>query len=446
VVTFFWIVKEGDLVADRYRLLRRIGAGAMGTVWAARHEVLGREVALKICDEAGRGEGRPAAGCRDKRDLFLREVRTVSRLRHPNVVDIADAGDAGPQGLYLAMELLEGEPLAQRIARSPLPPAEALAIAAELCRGLAAAHAAGVVHRDLKPENVFLGRGPGGGVTPKLLDFGVSSARGAAESTTLGTPAYMSPEQALGEQDVDHRTDVWAMGVVLYEMITAQLPFQADSYPALLPLIIEAPTPPLPESVSAEVRTVIAGCLAKDRDDRYPSADALRAAIERALLALPDPTVNRSNFVVETSTPGVAGGEAGYPPASGGPPGARPARGLAAAVVAVTLAIGVAALAARTGRGKPHEGSLSGSAASATASALELAAPPTAVDDGGSAVASPPDAQAAGRPQDIDPVGGHPQAPAVAPKPSTGAPASRGGSRSAPVRLRKVTNVNNAGF
>ena len=273
-------MKPQDLVSDRYRLLRLIGRGAESVVWAARHELLHRDLALKLTSA-----GTPAARAR-----FLREVRIVSSLRHPNIVDIADAGDSGDGNLYLAMELLAGEPLSQRIARGPLPPAEALAITAEICRALAAAHAAGVIHRDIKPANIFLAEGPNGGIVPKLLDFGVSSTCDTISGSgtpIYGTPAYMSPEQALGESKLDHRVDVWAMGVTLHEMLTGRRPFEAESYPALLPLIIEAPCPPLPAAIPAEVAAVIAGCLAKARADRYESAAALFDAVDRARDALP---------------------------------------------------------------------------------------------------------------------------------------------------------------
>jgi serine/threonine-protein kinase len=148
-------VKPQALIAGRYRLLRPIGRGASGTVWAAQHELLGREFALKI---AGVGQRMGL----DARARFLREVQIVGRLRHPNIVDIADAGEVGPgEGLYLAMELLEGKSLAQYLATNgPMPPAEALAVTAEVCRALSAAHGAGVVHRDIKPENIFLANDP----------------------------------------------------------------------------------------------------------------------------------------------------------------------------------------------------------------------------------------------------------------------------------------------
>jgi hypothetical protein len=338
-------VKEGDLVAGRYRLLRPIGAGAMGTVWAARHELLGRDLALKMASASDRGEWER----REARDLFLREVRIVGRLRHPNLIEIADAGEAGYDGLYLAMELLEGESLAQRIAAGPMTPAAALAVVAAVCCGLAAAHAAGVVHRDLKPENIFLARTQTGSVVPKLLDFGVSSARGVTtlhREKLFGTPAYMSPEQALGEGGTDHRTDLWALGVVLYEMLTGHLPFLASSYPALLPLIIEAPYPPLPASIPADVRTVVAGCLAKDRSDRYATAGALLEAIERALAALPaTDRATAAGVLVETSrtlvstVPGVA--TEPRPAAT-----MRTARfWLALSIFTVSVAVGIAAIA-----------------------------------------------------------------------------------------------------
>src|SRR5262245_59490911 len=189
----------------------------MATVWAAQHELLGKEFAVKLAQLS------PRAGD-DARARFLREAQIIARLRHPNVVDVADVGEISPGspavGLYIAMELLDGMSLAAHIAdRGRLSAREAVTIAAEVAGGLSAAHHAGVVHRDVKPENVFLSRGPSGGFVPKLLDFGVSKARhesdalATASGQLFGTPAYMSPEQALGELDVDHRTDIWSLGV-----------------------------------------------------------------------------------------------------------------------------------------------------------------------------------------------------------------------------------------
>jgi serine/threonine-protein kinase len=421
-------MKQGELVAGRYRILRAIGAGATGTVWAARHEVLDRDLALKIA-AVGAGAGR------DVRARFVREARIVARLRHPNIVDIADAGEVGGgEHLYLAMELLEGSSLAQWIAaHGPLAPAEALAVAAEVCRGLSAAHAAGVIHRDIKPENIFLARGSTGGFIPKLLDFGVSSARGLTtlrHGQLFGTPAYMSPEQALGEA-VDHRSDVWSLGVVLYEMLTARHPFIADSYPALLPLIIEKPPPPLPASIPLEVRTVVAGCLAKDRADRYPSADALLDAIDRARSAVRSsdagPSSAGSGFFVETGPHPM---EAGRSPAfaSPGPPevaaaGRASRRGLAIAILAVPIAIGIAATATGIQRGGAT------SSARAPAGLHEPAPIPPAAT--ATATAEPPPSATAALPE------------ASAAPPPTATASAKAAPRGA---RRTVTRVNSAGF
>ena len=279
-------MKEGDLVADRYRLLRPIGAGGMATVWAARHELLGRDFALKFAVA-------PVRIGKEARARFLREAQIVAKLRHPNIVDVADVGEVTPGGdLYIAMELLEGASLAARISeRGRLRPHEAAAIASEVASGLAAAHQAGVVHRDVKPENVFLARGSSGGIVPKLLDFGVSKARhediyATYSGQLLGTPAYMSPEQALGETDIDHRTDIWSLGVVVYEMLTGRHPFDAPNYQALLPKIAEGDHDPLGAEVPPALHRVVDRCLAKGRGDRYPTADALGDALEVALVGL----------------------------------------------------------------------------------------------------------------------------------------------------------------
>lgn len=285
----------GDLIAGRYQLTRPAGRGAMATVWAARDVRTGRELAIKLprastySDEASR-------------ERFVLEARIAGRLRHPNVVEVVDAGSLEGGGTYLAMELLQGETLAQRIARSVLSAREALYVARGIALGLSAAHEAGVIHRDVKPENVFLAR-PTGRATrgddrhdfefdyvPKLLDFGISKPEQSMGLThdgrMLGTPAYMSPEQALGQTDIDHRSDIFSVGVVMYEMLMGELPFAAASYQALLPRIAEKPHAPLPRSVPEPVRLVVDACLEKSRSRRTSSANSLVRRIDHALLDL----------------------------------------------------------------------------------------------------------------------------------------------------------------
>ena len=258
----------------------------MGTVWAARHELLGRDFALKFAVL-------PVNKGPEARARFLREAQIIGKLRHPNIVDVADFGEVSPDNtLYLAMELLTGESLASYIDRlGKLEPAEALAIALDIARGLTAAHAAGIVHHDIKPENIYLSESPTGGVVPKLLDFGISK-RQDDETTRnvdghpIGTPAYMSPEQALGELDVDHRTDLWSLGVVLHEMLSGKHPFVAQNYQALMTRIADDPSTPLDASVPEVVRVIVDRCLEKNPAVRYQSAEELVVALERTLAKL----------------------------------------------------------------------------------------------------------------------------------------------------------------
>jgi serine/threonine-protein kinase len=238
----------------------------------------------------------------------------------------------------------------------------------------------------------------------------------------------MSPEQALGEGGVDPRTDVWALGVVLYEMLTGRLPFEAESYAALLPKIIERPHPPLPATVPAEVRTVVAGCLAKDRGDRYPSADAVLEAIERALAALhtTEPGSVRSGFFVETGR-GMAPSAPSFASAVPGAPGSAGARiGLALAILALPVAIGIAAVATRVSRGS------AGSDPRPSQAAPPPPPPPAAPSATEPLPAAPPPVRVPGPSASVS----------AAPSPASSAPLRRSirGPKS------KVTGVDSAGF
>ncbi len=250
----------------------------MGTVWAARHELLGRDFALKFARVPSKTD--PTVRAR-----FQREAQLVGKLRHPNIVDVTDFGEVGPDGdFFLAMELLDGESLADRIAQhGPLDSYEAVTIGADVARGLSTVHAVGIVHRDIKPENIFLARSPTGTILPKLLDFGISKewndSLATQQGTLTGTPAYMSPEQANGETTLDPRTDIWSLGVVLYEMLTNRHPFVEPNYQALMSAIAERPHMPLPTSVPPALRRVIDRCLAKRPDDRFANGEDLASAL-----------------------------------------------------------------------------------------------------------------------------------------------------------------------
>jgi serine/threonine-protein kinase len=239
---------SGLVVADRFRLDRQLGKGGMGSVWLARHVALAIPCAVKFIHEE-------AARSADLRARFEREARAAAQLRSPHVVQILDHGVW--QGLpYIAMEYLEGEDLGQRLARErTLAPTDILRIASQVARALTKAHAAGLVHRDLKPGNIFLAKDDEGEIA-KVLDFGVAKLKEVElDSSTqtgaiLGTPFYMSPEQARGSRELDHRSDLWALGVVVYLCLIGRLPFKGKALGDLLMNIIMEPLP-VPSAVAA---------------------------------------------------------------------------------------------------------------------------------------------------------------------------------------------------
>lgn len=275
--------REGSLVGattgqgaagERYELLEQIGAGAMGVVYRARDRRLQREVALKFLPE--HMVAHPAAAAR-----FLQEARAAAALNHPNIMTL-HAIEEDPARPFLVMELVEGETLEARLARrESLDAAEATGIAAQVAAGLAAAHAKGIVHRDIKPANVMIT--PDGRV--KVMDFGIAKVPGAVAMTqdgsTLGSSAYMSPEQVRGEA-VDARSDLWALGVVMYEMLSGQLPFPGDNQHTVLHNVLHLDPVPLGElqpALPGWLSGAVTRLLSKDRADRPASAGALLAIL-----------------------------------------------------------------------------------------------------------------------------------------------------------------------
>jgi serine/threonine protein kinase len=272
--------EEGTVVGGRYRLIRQVGEGGMATVWEAEHLALHSPVAVKFLHTGGRHSS-------ELLERFLREARTAASVRHRNVIEITDFGLTDDKMPYMVLEYLQGQSLAQLMEHNPaLDPTEAVRLVSLTLRGLAAVHDAGIVHRDLKPENIFL-VSDADGTFPKLLDFGVSRRVGLASDITqegalIGTPDYMSPEQARGDRDIDRRTDIYSMGVILYETLTGRLPFEAERIGEIIRRITTE-TPPtvadLRPDLPADLSAVVQRAMARDREDRFPDARAMRWAI-----------------------------------------------------------------------------------------------------------------------------------------------------------------------
>jgi serine/threonine protein kinase/Flp pilus assembly protein TadD len=271
----------GTIISEKYKIIEILGRGGMGIVYKAEDIKLKRAIALKFLS-VGLTQNSEA------RERFIQEAQAASALDHPNICNIHEIGETENGQMFIAMAFYEGETLKDRINRGPLEFKEALEISSQISQGLAKAHEKGIVHRDIKPVNIIISKDG----MAKILDFGIAKLTGATRITktkaTMGTTAYMSPEQARGD-NVDLRTDVWSLGVVLYEMISGQLPFSGESEQAIVHNILNKEPKPikdLPASIPSEFRQIIQKALSKNQEKRYSSAEELFQALHDLNLKL----------------------------------------------------------------------------------------------------------------------------------------------------------------
>src|SRR5690348_3023848 len=274
------IAAVGDVLAGKYRVDKIVGIGGMGMVVAATHLELAQRVAIKFMLPGSHDS--PESSAR-----FLREARAAGRLNSDHVCRVVDVGRFDSGAPYIVMEYLQGENFSAMLRRrGALRVSEAVDYILQGIEGIAEAHAHGIIHRDLKPDNLFLHKRNDGGTTVKVLDFGISKARTTGYATKtgdiMGSPAYMAPEQMESTRDVDHRADVWSLGVVLYQLVVGKAPFQGDTLPLLcLAVANDEPRPmaetrgDLPEGFEAAVMK----CLHKDPDQRYADVAELADAL-----------------------------------------------------------------------------------------------------------------------------------------------------------------------
>ena len=354
-------VKPGDVLGGKFRIERVLGQGGMGVVVEAFHLQLEQRVALKFLLPGALAFPETVA-------RFAREARAAAKIRSEHVARVIDVGALDTGSPYIVMEYLEGQDLSQLLrARGSVTVAEATAFVLQACEALAEAHAAGIVHRDLKPANLFLARYPDGTPCVKILDFGISKISGGSSgrdfdmtrtTAILGSPYYMSPEQMRSTRAVDARADIWALGVILYELVSGRVPFDADTMPLLCGMVLqEAPAPltGLTETGFAAFERVVMRCLEKDSGARYQSVAELAEAL--ALFAPPEAQRSLDRVARLSGAPsGPRRGASASPPEPAAVPATStssltqtdfggPARRGASPGVLVGIGVGVLALA-----------------------------------------------------------------------------------------------------
>jgi eukaryotic-like serine/threonine-protein kinase len=306
-------VQPGDVIDGKYRVEAQLGEGGMGTVIAATHLHLENTVAIKVLKLEATKHKEAAL-------RFKREAKAASRLRSEHVVKVSDVGQMPNGAAYMVMEMLYGEDVATQLKRGPLPIATAVDYIIQACEGLAEAHGLGMIHRDVKPANLFVTRRPNGAPLVKLVDFGIATAgygevdhKLTTTQSVMGSPTYMSPEQLRAARDVDARSDIWSLGVTLYEMLCARQPFEGPTLTALTLKIVGDAHPRIP-GAPPELHMVLDRCLAKDREARFANVGELAQALAPFL----DHGELAASMVVGALSQGVAPTLHGVEPSSSG--------------------------------------------------------------------------------------------------------------------------------
>jgi len=418
------VSRVGDLLADKYRVVRFLGEGGMGTVYEAYHSVVGRRFAVKFLHSELAKEA-------EILERFKREAQAAGALESENIASIVDFGHAADGIPYIVMEFLIGEDLAKFLAREgPLPVVRAVNIIIQACRGLDAAHASGIIHRDLKPENLFLCRRGDGSDLVKILDFGIAKlaqtnvegplASVTRTGSTMGTPFYMSPEQARGAKEVDHRVDVYGLGVMLFEALSGQKPHPGDSYNAILYHILTQPPTPiatLRSGLPEDLMDILHRSLAFDPADRPATAMDFAQALARHAGRQVTPIRSQFNLRVTRSSdpdlePSAVPSDAGIGPT---PATARRSRarwlvaGLALVLVGTAVALLLRQRDPEPSRSLLHVDRATGSLLSAKSSSPSASAPLPASKPS-SALPTPPTAPASGGLPPSESVTGPPKA------------------------------------
>ena len=361
------LVSGGDLppgyVVGEYRVGQVLGRGGMGVVYAGVQPVIEKRVAIKVLNSELSSD--PALVRR-----FLDEARAVNRIRHPNIIDIFSFGQLADSRQYFVMEYIEGHTLAERLQAGDLPHAELPPLLGQICDALDAAHGENIVHRDLKPENVWVVEPRRGRPFVKLLDFGIAKLLATGEQSTtqagmlMGTPQYMSPEQCHG-RGIDHRTDIYALGVILYQIYTGTMPFRGETFAEILTQqLTELPEAPSHHaSMPTALDKLILRCLAKDANERPQSARELGEELARVLTPHSAPVATKmlgKTLVKPSSTTTLRGSAHGLERVA---PEATPTRRWPLVLALLVAGLAAAGLAARLARPTPSpEGSAAGPA------------------------------------------------------------------------------------